>query len=158
MVSFLSMLYPILCMGGGGVFSICYVWSLTHCHGWNSLPCIHQQFSIIASCNRPPATTISIYSYTSSPGKKKTSSNRLGTPLSQKKPEGPLPLQPTTELPNIDKEMVKLITNFYLIRNNNPFYHHHYISFLEEDFSLTRDIIPFQIDALLSLCNSKYSL
>ena len=57
---------------------------LTYCHSWNSLPCIHQQFSIIASCCRPPATTISAYSYTSScPAEEKTSSNRLGTPLSR---------------------------------------------------------------------------
>ena len=86
--------------GGGAIFSICSVLSLTHCHSWNSLPCINQQFSIIATCYRPPATTISFYSYiSSSPVKKKTSSNRLGTSLSQwvEKPEGPSALQPTTE-------------------------------------------------------------
>ena len=64
---------------GGGIFSICSVWSLTHCHSWNNRPCIQQQFSIIASCYRPPATTISVFSYTStSPEKKNRSSNRLG--------------------------------------------------------------------------------
>ena len=61
--------------------------------------CSHQQFSIIATFYRPPATTISFYSTTSSPEKKKTSSNRLGTPLSRgvEKPERPSALQPTTE-------------------------------------------------------------
>ena len=69
--------------GGGGIFSICSVWSLTHCHSWNNLPCSHQQFSIIVTFYRPPATTISFYSTTSPPEKKKPSSNRLGTPLSR---------------------------------------------------------------------------
>ena len=57
---------------------------------------------------------------------------------------------------NIDKEIIKLITNFYLIGNNSPFIIKN--TFLEECFSLMRDLIPFQIDALLSLCSSKYSL
>ena len=75
--------------------------TVAHCHSWNSLPCSHQQFSIIATFYRPPATTISFYSTTSSPEKKKPSSNRLGTPLSRgvEKPEGPSALQPTTESP-----------------------------------------------------------
>ena len=43
-----------------------------------------QQFSGIASCYRPPATTISVFSYTSTaPVKKNRSSNRLGIPLSR---------------------------------------------------------------------------
>ena len=59
---------------------------------------LHQQFSIIITCYRPPATTIS-YSYTSFPEQKKPSSNRLGIPLrwGVEKPEGPSALQPTTE-------------------------------------------------------------
>ena len=66
------------------IFSIYAVLSLRLCHSWNNLPCIHQQFSVIASCYRPPATTISVYSYTSScPAKEKRNSNRLGTPLSR---------------------------------------------------------------------------
>ena len=41
-----------------------------------------QQFSVITSCYRPPATTISVFSYTSTaPVKKNRSSNRLATPL-----------------------------------------------------------------------------
>ena len=32
------------------------------------------------------------------------------------------------------------------------------MSFLEEDVTLTRDLIPLQIDAALSLCISKYYL
>ena len=68
---------------GGAIFSICSVWSLTQCHSWNSLPCSHQQFSIIATFYSPPATTISFYSTTSSPEKENPSSNRLGTPLSR---------------------------------------------------------------------------
>ena len=41
-----------------------------------------QQFSVIATCYRPPATTVSVFSYTSTaPVKKNRSSNRLGTPL-----------------------------------------------------------------------------
>ena len=85
--------------GGGPIFSICSIWSLTQCHSWNSLPCSHQQTFIIATFYRPPATTISFYSTSSSPEKENTSSNRLGTPLSRgaEKPEGPSALQPTTE-------------------------------------------------------------
>ena len=45
-----------MCRGGGGFFSIFSVWSLKHCHSWNTLPCIHQQYSIIATCYRPLAT------------------------------------------------------------------------------------------------------
>ena len=60
-----------------------------------------QQFSVITSGYRPPATIISIFSYISTaPEKKNRSSNRLGTPLSQgvEKPEGPSALQPATEI------------------------------------------------------------
>ena len=48
---------------------------------------------------RPPATTISFYSTSSSPEKKNPSSNRLGTGGGGgvEKPEGPSALQPTTE-------------------------------------------------------------
>ena len=57
-----------------------------------------QQFSVIASCYRPPATTISVFSYTSTaPEKENRSSNRLGNPLSQGV-EKPLALQPITEI------------------------------------------------------------
>ena len=43
-----------------------------------------QQFSAVASCYRPPATTISVFSYTSTaPEKENRSSNRLETPLSR---------------------------------------------------------------------------
>ena len=43
-----------------------------------------QQLSDIASCYRPPATTISVFSYTSTaPEKENRSSNRLGTALSR---------------------------------------------------------------------------
>ena len=45
------------------------------------LTCIQQQFSVIASCYRPPDTTISVFSYTSlSPVKENSGSNRLGPP------------------------------------------------------------------------------
>ena len=72
----------IKCVGGGGgpIFSICSVWSLTQCHSWNSLPCSHQHTFIIATFYRPPATTISYDSTSSSPEKENTSSNRLGPP------------------------------------------------------------------------------
>ena len=66
--------------GGGAIFSICSVCSLTHRHSWNSLPCIHQQFSIITSCYRPPATTISVYSYTSSRAKEKNKQQQARNP------------------------------------------------------------------------------
>ena len=73
----------IKCVGRQAIFSICSVWSLTHCHSWNSLPCIHQQFSIIT----PPATDHLLQpSPTPTPHlqeRKKTRSNRLGTPLSR---------------------------------------------------------------------------
>ena len=72
-----------MCRGGGPIFTICSVWSLT-------LPQLEQsslhpqQFSVIASCYRPPTTTISVFSYTSTaPEKENRSSNRLGTPLSR---------------------------------------------------------------------------
>ena len=68
--------------GGGPIFSICYVWSLTQCHSWNSLPCNHQQ-TLIITTYRPPATTISFYSTSSSPENENPSSNRLGTHLSR---------------------------------------------------------------------------
>ena len=81
------------------IFMYMYLYICTQYHSWNSLPCSNQQFSIIATFYRPPATTISFYS-TSSLEKKNPSSNRLGTPLSRgiEKPEGPSALQPTTEL------------------------------------------------------------
>ena len=62
---------------------------------------LHHRLLLQTTCYRTPATTISVYSYTSSyPGKKKRSSNKLGTPLSRgvEKPEGPSALQPTTEI------------------------------------------------------------
>ena len=89
----------IKCVGGGPIFSICYVWSLTQCHSWNSLPCNHQHTFSIATFYRPPATTISYDSTSSSPEKEITSSNRLGIPPRRgggEKPEGPSALQPTT--------------------------------------------------------------
>ena len=75
----------IKCVGGGGgpIFSICSVWSLTQCHSWNSLPWSHQQTFIIATFYRPPATTTSFYSTSSSLEKENPSSNMLGTPLSR---------------------------------------------------------------------------
>ena len=53
----------------------------------------------IATFYRPPATTISYDSNSSSPEKEYTSRNRLGTPPRRgvEKPEGPSALQPTTE-------------------------------------------------------------
>ena len=59
-----------------------------------------QQFPVVASCYRPPATTISVFSYTSTaPEKENRSSNRLGTLAGEvEKPEGPSALQPTTEI------------------------------------------------------------
>ena len=39
--------------------------------------------AVVVFSYRPPATTISVYYTSSYPGKKKTSSNRLGTPLSR---------------------------------------------------------------------------
>ena len=62
------------------IFSICSVWSLSQRHSWNSLPCSHQHTFSIATFYRPPATTISYDSNSSSPEKEITSSNRLGTP------------------------------------------------------------------------------
>ena len=111
----------IKCLGGGGggpIFSICSVRSVTQCHSWNSLPCSHQQFSIIATY-RPPATTNS-YS-TTSPEKKNPSSNRLGTPppplaRGVEKPEGPSALQPTTE------SSVSIDTIGYSILQNNAMF------------------------------------
>ena len=91
-----------MCRGGGGgpnLYLLCLI--------SNTLPQLEQssmhpqQFSVIASCYRPPATTISVFSYTSTaPVKKNRSSNRLGTPLSLvvEKPEGSSALQPTTEI------------------------------------------------------------
>ena len=98
--------------GGGAIFSICSVWSLSQCHSWNSLPCSHQQTFIIATFYRPPATTISFYSTSSSPEKENTISNRLGTPLSRgvEQPEGPSALQPTTE-------SWQKIRNIYILTN-----------------------------------------
>ena len=84
------------------LFSICSAWSLTHCHSWNNLPCIQQQFFVIASCYRPPATTISLFSYTSSsPVKKSRSSNRLGTAGGW---EARRAFGPSTDYRNQDKE------------------------------------------------------
>ena len=48
-----------------------------HCHSWNSLPCSHQQVSIIATY-RLPATTISFYSTTSSAPEKKKKQAETG--------------------------------------------------------------------------------
>ena len=53
---------------------------LTQCHSWNSLPCSHQHTFSIATFYRPPATTISFDSTSSSPEKENTNSNRLGPP------------------------------------------------------------------------------
>ena len=89
--------------GGGGGGDLHYLLCLIS----NTLPQLEQsslhpqQFSVIASCYRPPATTISVFTYTSTaPEKKNRSSNRLGTRLSRgvEKPEGPSALQPTTEI------------------------------------------------------------
>ena len=70
-----------ICRGGGAIFSICSVLIS------NTLPQLEQsslhpqQSSVITSCYRPHATTISVFSYTSiAPVKKISSSNRLGTP------------------------------------------------------------------------------
>ena len=90
------------CRGGGGT-NLHYLLCLIS----NTLPQLEQsslhpqQFSAIASCYRPPATTISVFSYIfTAPVKKNRSSNRLGTPLSRgvEKPEGPSALQPTIEM------------------------------------------------------------
>ena len=87
-------------VGGGPIFSILSVWSLTHCHSWSSLPCSHQQTFSIATFYRPPATTISFNSTSSSPEKENSSSNRLGPPpppppsWGVEKPQGPSALQP----------------------------------------------------------------
>ena len=102
----------IKCVGGwgGGGGSSLFALSLIS----NTLPQLEQsslhpqQFSVIASCYRPPATTISVFSYTStSPVKNNRTSNRLGPPppLSRgvEKPEGPSALQPTTEMAERDK-------------------------------------------------------
>ena len=69
-----------MCRGGGG--NLLYLLCLIS----NTLPQLEQsslhpqQFSVFASCYRPPATTISVFSYTSTaPVKKNRSSNRLGT-------------------------------------------------------------------------------
>ena len=66
---------------------------------WNSLPCSHHHTFSIATFYRPPATTISYDSTSSSPDKEIKSRNRLGTPPRRgvEKPEGPSALQPTTE-------------------------------------------------------------
>ena len=71
-----------MCRGGGGDQSSLFALIS------NTLPQLEQsslhpqQFSVIASCYRPPATTISVFSFTSTdPVKKNRSSNRLGTPL-----------------------------------------------------------------------------
>ena len=71
----------------------------SRCHSWNSLPCSHQHTFSIATFYRPPATTNSYDSTSSSPDKEFTSRNRLGTPPRRgvEKPEGPSALQPTTE-------------------------------------------------------------
>ena len=83
----------IKCVGGGGsIFSICSVWSLTHYHSWYSLPCIHQQFSIIATCYNHLLLLPHLISREENP-----SSNRLGR---VDKSEGPSALQPTTEYCN----------------------------------------------------------
>ena len=91
----------IKCVGGGGG-------NLHHllCLISNTLPQLEQssvhpqQFSVIASCYRPPATTISVFSYTSTAPVKKHRSSRLRTPLIRgvEKPEVPSALQPTTEI------------------------------------------------------------
>ena len=78
----------IKCVGGGPIFSICSVWSLTQCHSWNSLPCSHYQTFSIATFYRPPATTISFYSTSSSPEKENPSSIRLGTPGGMRSQKG----------------------------------------------------------------------
>ena len=53
-----------------------------------------QQFSVIASCYRPPATTISVFSYISTAPEKENRSRSRGV----EKPEEPSALQPTTEI------------------------------------------------------------
>ena len=56
------------------------VFHCTNIPSWNSLPCSHQYTFSIATFYRPPATTISYDSTSSSPEKEITSRNRLGTP------------------------------------------------------------------------------
>ena len=48
-----------MCRGGGPIFTIC---SLTHCHSWNNLPCIHN-----SSPSSPPATNHLLQPSLSSP-------------------------------------------------------------------------------------------
>ena len=48
--------------GGGGIFTICSVWSLTHCHSWNNHPCIHNR-----SPSSPPAKDLLLQPSPSSP-------------------------------------------------------------------------------------------
>ena len=133
-----------MCRGGGNLLYL--LWSLTHCLSWSSLPGSHQQFSIIATY-RPPATTIFYSTPTSSPEKKKPSSNRLGTHLSRgvEKPEGPSALQPTTEIsprPNV-------INSDFIV--NFPFFVDSYQK-LTADF---KEVIPqerkFHCDVMTSL-------
>ena len=89
--------------GGGGIFSICTAWSLTHCHSWNNLPCIHN-----SSPSSPPATDHLLQPSLSTPTPphiqqgKSRSSNRLGTPLSRRveKPEARRGFGPSTHYIN----------------------------------------------------------
>ena len=53
------------CVKWGPIFTICSVWSLTHLPQLEQSSLHPQQFSVIVSCYRPPATTISVFSYTS---------------------------------------------------------------------------------------------
>ena len=51
-------------------------------------------------------------------------------------------------LPNIDKEIIKLITNFYLMGNNKSFIINNTYIFFRRRFNLTRELILFQIGAI----------
>ena len=87
------------------LFSICSVWSLTHCHSWNNLPCIQQQFSIITQTTCYNHLRLLLHLISSNKDSSNRSSNMLGNPLSRggggggvEKPEGPSALQPTIEI------------------------------------------------------------
>ena len=83
-----------------------------------ALVCSHHHTFSIATFYRPPATTISYDSTSSSPDKEIKSRNRLGTPPRRgvEKPEGSSALQPTTEYdPGISKPVFDSVRNSFLV-------------------------------------------
>ena len=83
----------------------------------------------IATFHRPPATTISYDSNSSSPEKEYTSRNRLGIPPRRgvEKPEGPSALQPTTEYRLQQSSLIQQI--LHESGNHVPLYFHQPRSF-----------------------------